>query len=226
MAMTGKMDAGGKKSVQLPFVMKLKRPRMSRVEITFQEKTAVQVYDGRNGWKVRPFLGRSEVEPYTREETESAADQQELDGPLIDHEAKGIRVELAALEQVEGRDAYKLRLTNGDGHKRHVWVDAQSFLEAKIEGSPRKLNGRMHKVEVFYRNYTPVRGLMIPFVLETVVEKARPSRKITIETVELNPPLEEGTFAKPELPGVAARSSASLPAPAVPVAKGASSEKR
>jgi outer membrane lipoprotein-sorting protein len=201
MTMTGKMDAGSKQNAQLPFVMSLKRPRMSRLEIEFQGKTAVQVYDGTNGWKVRPFLNRSEVEPFTPDEMKKAEEQQDLDGLLIDHEAKGIKVELAGTEQVEGKDAYKLKLTMKNGNSRHLWVDAQSFLEVKLEGFPRKLDGKMHKVEVWYRNYGSIGGMMIPFELETVVEGKRPSRKITIEKVLLNPKLEDSAFAKPEIPG-------------------------
>jgi hypothetical protein len=201
MTMTGKMDAGGKPNVQLPFVMKMKRPRMSRIEIEFAGKTALQVYDGTNGWKVRPFLGRNEVEPFTPAEIESVADNLPLDGCLIDHEAKGIQVELAGEEKVEGRDAYKLKITTKDGHPRYLWVDAESFLEIKIEGAPRRLDGKMHKVEVYYRNYAPISGLTIPFVLETVVENVKPSRKINIEKVLLNPQLDDRAFAKPEIPG-------------------------
>ncbi len=199
MTMSGKLDAGGKSNVQLPFVMKLKRPQMSRLEIQFQGKTAIQIFDGENGWKVRPFLGRSDVEPYSPAELQIAADQQELDGPLIDHEAKGIKVELVGEEPVEGHDAYKLKLTMKSGHVRFLWVDAQSFLEVKMEGSPRRLDGKMHRVEIYYRDYRSTGGLKIPFVLETTVEKVKLSRKISIETVVLNPKLEEHAFVKPEI---------------------------
>ncbi len=201
MTMTGKMDVGSKNNVQIPFVMKLKRPRMSRLEIQFGGKTALQVYDGKNGWKVRPYLGRNEVEPFTPAEMEKAAEQQELDGPLIDHEAKGIKVELVATEKVEGNDAYKLRLTLKDGSVHHLWVDAQSFLELKIEGIPRILDGKPHNVEVYYRNYADVGGVKVPYLLETVVSGVKPSRKMTIETYAMNPQLDANTFAKPEIPG-------------------------
>ncbi len=131
--LNGKMDAGSNKNVQLPFVLKLKRPQMSRLEIEFGGKKALQIYDGKNGWKVRPFLGRNEVEPFTTAEMRIAADQGELDGYLIDHEAKGIKVEVMGKDPVEGHDAYKLQLTMKDGQVRHLWVDAKSFLEVKVE---------------------------------------------------------------------------------------------
>ena len=84
MSMSGKMPAGGNQragmaitspdmgqgksstpqrpaeEVELPFVMDLKRPNKVRIEIEFNGQTAIQIYDGNNGWKLRPFLGRHE----------------------------------------------------------------------------------------------------------------------------------------------------------------------
>src|SRR6266851_6745314 len=193
---------------QLPFVMELKRPRKMRVELAFKGETAIQVFDGANGWKLRPFLNRRVVEPYTEEEMKSASIQADLDGPLVDYAAKGTKIELAGVEKVEDRDTYKLKLTMNNGQSIHVWIDAQSFLEAKIEGQPRRLDGAYHPVEVYYREYRPVNGLQIPFVLETRVlplaqkspkfrDTRVPVEKIVIERVEVNPRLDESLFSKP-----------------------------
>src|SRR5712692_6350117 len=57
--------------VQLPFVMEVARPRKMRFELVFNGQTAVQVFDGANGWKLRPFLNRRVVEPYTADEIRS-----------------------------------------------------------------------------------------------------------------------------------------------------------
>jgi hypothetical protein len=194
--------------VQLPFVMELKRPRKMRVELVFKGQTAVQVFDGTNGWKLRPFLNRNEVEPYTADEMKKAAIQSELDGPLVDYAAKGTKIESEGIESVEGRDNYKLRLTLKNGNSMHVWVDSQTFLETKIEGQPRVLDGISHPVEVYYRDYRPVSGLQIPYVLETKVlpvaqpgSKVRqtpvPVERINLEKVAVNPKLDEALFTKP-----------------------------
>src|SRR5467141_2689998 len=75
-------NKAGPQQVQLPFTLEMKRPRKSRLEIQFAGKTAVQVFDGTNGWKVRPFLNRNDVDSFTAEELKSEADQPELEGPL------------------------------------------------------------------------------------------------------------------------------------------------
>jgi hypothetical protein len=196
--------------VQLPFVMELKRPGKMRMELQFNGQTAIQVYDGANGWKLRPFLNRRVVEPYTTEEMKTSSMQADVDGYLVDYAAKGIQIELVGMEKVEDRDTYKLKLTMKNGQAVHDWIDAQTFLEAKVEGQPRWLDGVSHLVEVYYRDYRPIGGLQIPHVLETkVLQAARtakgfkdppvPAEKITIEKVVVNPKLDENHFSKPEI---------------------------
>lgn len=197
--MSGEMDAGGKEDAKLPFVMKMERPRKSRLELKFQGQTAVQVWDGKQGWKVRPYLNRNEVESYTAAEVRSAAAAAELDGPLVDFARKGTKVELAGTEVVEGRNTYKLKLTLKGGEQLNLWIDAKTFLEAKIDGEPRRIDGRMRNVAVFYRDFRPVGGLQFPRTMETVVESVKGSHKMTIQTIQINPPLDQGLFAKPRL---------------------------
>lgn len=235
MSLEGKMGAGGNQrsflhvpttnsedvtlphrptdEAQLPFVMDLKRPRKMRLELQFKGQTAVQVYDGANGWKLRPFLNRHEAEPYNEEELKIASNREDLDGPLVDYAAKGSHIELDGTEIVEGRDTYKLKITEKSGHTFHVWVDTKTFLEAKIEGQPRTLDGTQHSVEIYYRDYRNVSGLQIPFVLETRVlpvsrnalglrDTPVPPEKIVIDKVVVNPKLDEKLFSKVEVPTI------------------------
>src|SRR5215472_8407602 len=202
--------------VYLPFLMELARPRKMRFELQFAGQTALQVYDGVNGWKLRPYLNRLEVEPYTADEMKIASIQSELDGPLVDYAAKGTRIESDGTERVEDRDTYKLKLTLKSGDVTHVWVDAQTFLETKFEGQPRRLDGTYHPVEVYYRDYRNLNGLQIPFVLETRVlpltktamglrDTPVPPEKTLIEKVVINPKFDAGLFSKPEIPTKSAK---------------------
>jgi hypothetical protein len=187
------------KQVELPFVLEMKRPSKSRVEIEFAGKTAVQVYDGTNGWKLRPYLNRNDVEPLTAEEAKSEAGKGALDGPLVDYAAKGTKVEFEAVEPVEGHDAYKLKLTTKYGDVKHVWIDKESFLDVKVEGTPRRMDGRARNVWIYQRDFRSVQGVMIPFVLETAVDGYRETHKMVIDKVEVNPKLDDALFAKPKV---------------------------
>jgi outer membrane lipoprotein-sorting protein len=199
MTMEGTLDAGGKVNHALPFVMRLKRPHESRLEITFKEQTSVQVFDGAQGWKVRPFLNRNEMEPFTKTEANSAESTDELDGPLIDYAAKGTKVALVGNESVEGHPAYKLKLTLRSGEQRNLWIDAGSFLELKADGAPRVLDGRKHNVAIYYRDYKSEHGLVVPHTLETAVQGVKSTYNIQISRLAVNETFSDSLFRRPQL---------------------------
>lgn len=192
----GKLEARQRDEAQLPFALELKRPLKTRLEIQFNGQTAVQVFDGTNGWKLRPYLGRSNWDAYTPDEVKLSAAEPGVDGFLIDYAAKGARVELVGTEKVEDQDAYKLKVTLRGGQVRHVWVDARTFLEAKVEGLPRRLDGKLHNVEIYLREFKAEGGVVIPHVIETHVQGLRRAEKITIENAVVNPTLDDSRFTK------------------------------
>jgi hypothetical protein len=183
--------------VQLPFRLELKRPHKSRFEVDFAGKTAVQVYDGEHGWKYRPYLNREDVEPFNKDEAKSQQSTPDLDGLLVDYAAKGSQVALEGAEPVEGRTAYRLKVTMNNGDERHVWIDARTFLDVKTEGPPRRMDGRSHRVFIYQRDFRTVNGLNVPYVYDISVEGYAGSRKMMLETVSVNSPLDDTRFAKP-----------------------------
>jgi outer membrane lipoprotein-sorting protein len=185
------------KQVQLPFLLEMKRPGKSRVELEFAGKTAIQVYDGKEGWMKRPYLNRDDWEPFTAEQSKASAGKWEMDGPLLDYAAKGTTVALEGVEKVEGNGAYKLKLTLKDGTVQHVWIDQKSFLDVRVEGTPQRMDGKMRTVWVTQRDFRSVQGLMVPFVLETAVDGYRDTHKMILEKVTLNPALDDASFTKP-----------------------------
>jgi hypothetical protein len=185
------------KQVPLPFVLEMKRPGKSRIELEFAGKTAIQVYDGKEGWLKRPYLNRSDWEPFSAEQAKASAGKWDMDGPLIDYATKGTKVALEEVEKVDGRDAWKLKLTLKDGAVQHVWIDQKSFLDVKVEGTPRRMDGKMHTVWILQRDFRSAQGVMLPFELVTVVEGYPDRHRMQLEKVAVNPKLEDSRFVKP-----------------------------
>lgn len=185
------------KQVQLPFVLEMKRPGKSRIELQFAGKTAIQVYDGKNGWLKRPYLNRDDWEPFTPEQAKASAGEWDMDGPLIAYAAKGTKVALEGAEKVDGQDAWRLKLTLKDGVVQHVWIDQKSFLDVKVEGTPRRMDGKLHAVCVTQRDFRKIEGVMVPFELETVVEGYPDKHRMHLEKVAVNPKLDDSRFVKP-----------------------------
>ena len=76
--LTGQMDVG--KGMSVPYVLEQKRPSKMRLEFVFEGETAVQCSDGKAGWKLEPFRGRTTAEPMTEEELRELFEQH---GPTV-----------------------------------------------------------------------------------------------------------------------------------------------
>jgi len=192
--LTGRMDVG--QGMLVPYVLEQKRPGKMRLEFVFDGQTAVQSVDGKSGWKLVPFRGRSTPEPLTEAELREAAGSADLYGVLFDYAARGLAVELLGREPVLGREAFKLKVTLPGGSVRWVYLDAETGLEVKLE-SLRTLRGSERRVETFYYDWKATEGLLIPRLQETHTEGEKKSHPLTVESVQINPPLDDAHFAMP-----------------------------
>ncbi len=193
--MTAKARAeGGREAV---VVREVKRPDRIRLEFTAQGVTGVYACDGGRGWRVSPFDGDLEPEPMSPESTRSAIEWSDIGGPLVDWKAKGHRVELAGRESVEGREAWKLKVTLKNGGVRYLYLDARSFLHVRT-GATRNVAGRPMETETTFGDYRETAGVLFPHTIEIGI-KSRPSRlRILVQTVEVNPVLDDARFRMPD----------------------------
>ena len=190
----GKMVMG--QGMEAPFTMMQKRPKMTRTEFTLQGMTGMQVYDGKNAWMVMPFMGKKDPEAMPAEQAKILDEQADMDGPLVDYKDKGNKIELLGKEQVEGADAYKLKVTLKDGQTRTVYLDAESGLEVKMEAK-RTIRGTEVDGETYLSDYKEVNGIMMPFTMESGAKGQSMRQKMVIDSVECNPQLADDLFAMP-----------------------------
>src|SRR5580765_8585403 len=194
MRVSGKM--GMAKGFEAPFTMMQKGPQMTRTEFTFQGMTGMQVYDGKNAWMVMPFMGKKDPEAMPTEQAQMLDEQADMDGPLVDYKEKGNKVELAGKEQVEGADAYKLKVTLKNGQTRTIFLDAETGLEVKTEAK-RIMRGSEVDGETFLSDYKEVNGLMMPFTMESGAKGQSMRQKMVIDSVLCNANLPDSLFAMP-----------------------------
>ena len=122
--------------------------------------------------------------------------RKKLSGAALDY-ADLSNADLDGADLVDGQPAYKLNITQKSGDVKHVWVDAKSFLDVKMDGFPRRMDGKLHNVYVYQRDFRKVEGVMIPFVQETAVDGYSDTHKLVIEKAAVNPHLDDGLFGKP-----------------------------
>jgi outer membrane lipoprotein-sorting protein len=218
MRQTGKMTLP--QGMELPFTITAKRPKSSRMEFTFQGMTGMQVCDGTMAWAVMPFMGKKDPEPMGADETKTMLDQSDFDGPIIDYKEKGNQIEVMDKEQVEGADAYKLKVTTKSGDVRYVYVDAESYLEVKVD-QKRTMRGTEVESESILGDYREEGGMMMPHSIENRPKGAPAGQKMTIDKVELNVDIADSQFAMPK---VASADSTKAGAAAAPAAASAASD--
>jgi outer membrane lipoprotein-sorting protein len=193
MRATGKTTMGGGMEVSLS--MEQKRPHSMRMESTLQGMTQVVAFDGETGWMVNPFMGKSEPEKIPDEMVKLFADQADIDGPLVDYQKKGHRVELLGTEDLDGSAAYKLKITKKDGEIEFHFLDAEHFLPLQQSGE-REFQGSPMAYTVTFGDYKSVDGMMVAHSV-TQQAAAMPGTTMVFEKIEINIDIPEDRFKMP-----------------------------
>jgi outer membrane lipoprotein-sorting protein len=200
MAWLGHLERPGKDSPNVPFVMHLKRPNLTRFELKEQYNDFTRIFDGSHGWKVRPASdGRPEVKSFSPEEADFSRTEFVIDGPLIDYQAKGVTAELDGQDLLDGGKAYRLSLHLPSGGERKVWIDTKTNLEVRMDRPATNPLKPGAPISVWYSRYTTVNGLKVPGSIETGVSRGS-GDKLIIDQVLINPALDDATFLPPATP--------------------------
>ncbi|HEX8336686.1 MAG TPA: hypothetical protein VF621_08145, partial [Pyrinomonadaceae bacterium] len=128
---TGKYSGGG--GFEAVMIEENRRPNFVRQEFIIQGMTGVYAYDGRGGWKIEPWNGKKDAEAVGEEELKGLVEDSDIDGPLVNYRAKGVKVEYVGTDEVEGTDAYKLKVTMAGGDVRFYYMDTDYFVPIKID---------------------------------------------------------------------------------------------
>jgi len=179
-----------------PFTVAQKRPNRLHMEIFFSSGVLMRAFDGKAGWQANPFAERKDAYPMSPEERRNIEEEAEFDDPLLDWKARGSRVELLGKEPLDGRSAYRLRVTTANGLVQELWLDAETFLRARWQGT-RKANGREMVFSSSFGDYRTVDGFQFPFQTSSRSQGNETRQEIVITRVELNMPIEDAQFALP-----------------------------
>src|SRR5260370_7422784 len=96
--------------LQLAYAQTKKRPGEIRTEFTLQGMTAVQAYDGKEGWKISPFQGRKDPEKMSADDVKPLMEDAEIDGPLVDWKPKKNPFKYLGLQDVHGTSPSKTKV--------------------------------------------------------------------------------------------------------------------
>jgi hypothetical protein len=192
--MTGKIYLSGFYAV---IGVEKKRNNLLRQTLTVQSMTQVQAYDGSTAWQIQPFGGRKDPELMGEDDMRDLVEESDIDGPLVDYQAKGNKIEYLGHDTVDGDDVYKLKVTLKEGDIIYYYLDPDTYLEIKRE-KQQFIRGSVRESEEVLGSYKEVAGVFYPYYIEVGV-KNDPSQHaiITVEKIEVNIPIDDAQFKMP-----------------------------
>jgi hypothetical protein len=153
----------------------------------------VMAFDGRTPWMINPMLGAAGPIAMSGSPAEMIRDQSSFDGPLIDYRERGYTLEVAGVETVGGRKAHHLKLTDRNKQVQHVYLDAETGLEAKLVSQ----NEIGQTFEQEMSDYRDVEGIKIPFSIRTLANGIQQGQ-IVVDKVEFNVKIDDAIFRMPK----------------------------
>ena len=174
-----------------------KRNNLLRQNFTVQGMTQVQAYDGSTGWQIQPFGGRKDPELMGEDDMRELMEESDIDGPLVDYQAKGNKIEYLGHDTVDGDDVYELKVTLKNGDVIYYYLDPDTYLEIKRE-KQQFIRGSVRETEENLGSYKQAAGVYYPYSIEVGV-KNDPSQRavITVEKIEVNIPIDDAQFKMP-----------------------------
>ncbi|PIF01272.1 MAG: outer membrane lipoprotein-sorting protein [Maribacter sp.] len=174
--------------------------------INFQGKEMKQgVFDGETLWSHNFMTMKAE-----KSDAETTAnfklDTNDFPDSFIDYKEKGYTVELLGNETVDGTETFKIKLTKEpvtvDGKKEEnvsfYYFDTENFVPIAVQSEIKSGQAKGMVQEVTFSDYQEVDGIYFPFSMTQGI-KGQPGSPLVIESIELNPTVEESSFAFPDV---------------------------
>jgi hypothetical protein len=199
--MTGKAKQQG---MEFPFTTINAEGGKQKQTFTFQGKEIVQpCFDGTTGWSTN-FMTMKAEKMETEDADNMKREATDFPEPFLDYAKKGYTVTLEGKEKVEGTECFKIKLTKKpqviEGKEvenvTYYFFDTENFVPLVSKSTMKKGQAKGATMETVYSDYQEVNGLYFPM---SIAQKFNGQTAITIvvEKVEINPTLDEKTFAMP-----------------------------
>ena len=173
--------------------------------INFQGKEIKQgVFDGETLWSHNFMTMKAE-----KSDAEATANfklnSNDFPDSFIDYKEKGYTVELLGKETISGTETFKIKLIKEpitvDGKEEEdvsfYFFDTDNFVPIAVQSEIKSGQGKGMVQEMTFSDSEEVDGIYFAFSMTQGV-KGQPGNPLTIESIELNPTVEDGIFAFPE----------------------------
>jgi len=200
--MSAKVNQGG---MEIPIeIVQLKSGKMMTT-INFQGQSIKQgVFDGEVLWSTNFMTQKAEKSD--EESTNMVKNEMnEFPDPFLNYKEKGFTAELVGTETVDGSETFKIKLTTKpniiEGKEvpsiAYYFFDNENFVPIQVQEEIKVGPGKGMVSEIKLSDYQEAGGIYMPFSMTQGV-KGQPGAPITMDSIEINPTIDDAEFAFPE----------------------------
>ena len=167
--------------------------KLYRNDFEFGGKTGYSIITPTEGWNYVPM--RSEkVDPIPQDALKNLQTQLDIAGPPLNYKVKGWVPELQGKETIEGKDAYKVKLTSGAGKEVTWYFDTKTYLlvQTRQMGMARG-NTPAQEIITNFSDYKSFDGVLFP---QTVANPGAGMMggSTTYDTIIINKAVDESQY--------------------------------
>jgi hypothetical protein len=168
-----------------------------RQDIDIAGSVISSCFTDKEGWAVNPMAGSTTAETMPEAQYNAGKDQIYIGGPFINLAEKGSKAEFLGNETVANVNAFKIKVTKPDSTSSIFYFDpATSLLIQAVTMS--EMQGQMVDNVMTYSDYKMADGYNVPYKYEMNMAGGQVSMLMQVTKVELNKPVDETIFAKPQ----------------------------
>ena len=163
-----------------------------KLEMDMMGSTLVNCVTDQSGWTINPFMGGMDPVDLPEDQYNMAKEQIVIGAPFIYYSEKGYKAEVTGEETIGDAKTVKIKLTSPDNIVSEHFFDKESgLLIRSVEP------GDMGQNISTFSDYREIKGYNLPHKIE-VDAGGQAMINATYTKVELNVPVDESIFAKPE----------------------------
>ena len=178
------------RGVEIPVTITILQGKGYRNESTMNGMTSYTILTDKEGWSYNP-RGTQKADVIPNDAVMKAQDRLDIQGPLIDYKAKGNKIVNLGIDDVEGTECYKLKVTLPSGKEETIFIDASNYyLVRTVEKT--KVNGKEQVQTITYGDYEKLpEGIIYPMSVDG-------GGPMNIKSIEINKPVDEKIFKPAE----------------------------
>lgn len=164
-------------------------------DFSWQGMTSKTVLKDTAGWSYNPFGGKRETDPLSPDRIRSIKLDADPQGLLFNYKEKKCAVEYLGMDDFDGVDVYKLRLTNSKGDMVYYYIDATSNFILKTEEKVRLAEKEETNITVYSDFRKTSYGIYYPYTMQSLDDQGNESGgPIELSKVEFNATIDLSQF--------------------------------